>query len=435
MFLKMNYFKRFFLVFFGFVLFPLVGINAQGLKNLTLKQAINISLSSNPEIVAARALVEEKQGEEMEAKSAVYPSILAKGTLTLLNPTLSTSFGLFAFPIDTSPNFNTSLQFQYLIYNGGIRENTIKKARLSVSSQKYFSDSVKLQKVLAVKEAFLLVLFNKFKVLAARWFLNSAEANESTAEQLYKTGVQPRLIFLNAKIRVREAKEKLSNAEADYKKSLDNLAISMGLKPGEVESIHGNFIEDPIQPLNRLLQEAYQNRPEIKQDDAEIQKARLQIKIANAAQAPSLFLFAGGSYFTRPFIPFFPVFQEEAGLEANWSFEFGKKNGRLKQAKSALAQVEAKLKLDKESIALQLSTAYIDALEAHKEVLSYAQNLRESRESFEDAMAAFANNLISSSQLDETLDLANQTQIDYLQALYRYNEALARISSYVRGKP
>lgn len=416
-----------------FILTICPAVRADGLENLTLEECIRIALSKHPDIAAAEAGVEQKRGELELARSDTLPSLYGSGEGVHTDPVLMVAFGPFAFPLESANSFDISLMAKYSIYNGGRLGNRVKAAELSLTSQEFTSRQVALNKILAVKQAYNQLLFGLEQIRANRWFLNEAELNETTAEQLYRIGSAPRLDYFNAQIRERAAEQALSNARASYGEDLDNLAVAMGLKPGDVSSAAGTLSEPPLAPFDGMLSEALASEPSIKADLTRIQADRVRLKIADATNDPDVSLFAQAAYLTRPFVPFTSVEQNEAGVQITWPFEFGKQEAEQKIADAGLRADVARLAGDEHTLSRRLFDAYTDAVQAQKQIDTYSVSLAEARNSFEDALAAFANGLITSSQLDETEDLSDQTRLNYLQALYRYDDALAKIT-YLLGE-
>ena len=171
----------------------------------------------------------------------------------------------------------------------------------------------------------------------------------------------------------------------------------------------------------------------IKEDKAKLQQARLQLQIAEAVDSPNISLFDTETYSTRPFIPFFPYTQNQAGINISWPFHWGEKGGEVKKAAAGIKSAEEQLRLDKEQIADQIKVAYNNAEQAFKSAQSSMKNVQAGRKSFDNAQAAFANQLIDSAQLDETTSLLDQAQSDYLDSLYNYEVYLSQLK-YEEGE-
>ena len=416
------------LLFFAFTSF----VHAAGFRKIysriTLKQCEKIALSKQPELLIAREKVLAQKGAVEVAKSQIYPFLIGSGEFVHNTPTLNAIFGPFVFPIDANNSFTTSLELQYPLYNGGRLGNKVKFARKNLSSIKSQEGEVRLSVLLNTRIFYEKAILAKEMLKTERWDYNGRAFNENSSEELYKTGQVPKLIYRNSVILLRRAKIDLIKAELQYKSSLDNLAFAVGLNPGEIKSVKGNFVRTFFFPsYHHLIQKAYQNRPLIKEDEAKLEAEEIQLKIAKSVNSPNISLFAAETYPTRPFVPFFPYYQNQAGVNVSWPFHWGEQNGEVKQARAEIRAARNQLQEDKEQIADQIKVAYRNAKEAFEQAQSSMLNVQAGRKSFDNAQAAFANQLIDSAQLDETTSLLDQAQSDYLNSLYHYEIALSEL--------
>ncbi len=401
---------------------------------ITLKQCEKIALSQQPQLLIARAKVLEQKGALELAKSQVYPSLLGTGEFAHNTPTLIAGFGPFVIPIDSSDSFNTLLELQYPLYNGGRLENQVNFAQKGLSKSKFQEKEVKLTVLLNTRIFYYKAVLAKEIFRADRWDYNAQAFNEDSSKELFKTGQVPKLIYRNSVILLRRAKIKVSEAILDYKNSLDNLAFAIGLDPEQIKGVKGNLLRPFIFPsYHRFVQKAYEQRALIKEDKAKLQQARIQLQIAEAVNSPNISLFAAETYSTRPFVPFFPYVQNQAGINISWPFHWGEKGGEVEKAAAGIKDAEEQLRLDKEQIADQIKVAYNNAEQAFKSAQSSMKNVQAGRKSFDNAQAAFANQLIDSAQLDETTSLLDQAQSDYLDSLYNYEVSLSQLK-YEEGE-
>lgn len=238
-----------------------------------------------------------------------------------------------------------------------------------------------------------------------------------------------RLIAESQKVRLEQASELACAA----------LRQAMGLDyTADVEIAEPRLSERRRQiKLAAILHEALLRRPELNKVWLASEVAELERKLAKAQYAPDVGLFSRFSTITddRNFLN--PNDDQEWAVGVSVGvplYTGGRRSAQKRQAEFQQAKLRQSEKLLRELITLELQKAYLEYVEASKNLLLTEHAAKEADETIDGLQNRFLGDQIEESDMPDYFEdlilariLRTQTRTQYNQTLFQYNLALAKI--------
>lgn len=302
--------------------------------------------------------------------------------------------------------------------------------------------------VLNVKElyyAYLIALQGESAAGDATAYINDAGRRIKRLLELKAKNVDPSDLY-RMEAFSGEVKAFAAKAESGARTAYAALKKAVGLPDNEqfrIKETELPPIAANLEPENLYIQRALANRPEL----LEVKKgAEAKGKLADAAKAdlyPSFFAAAVGSLagapgrekFDNSYIPddfnhtYAGVF---AG--AKWHLDFGIGRGKLDMARAEYQKMRDTQEFAEKNIPVEVVKYYQDAVEAQKSAKAYKQAAVGARRWIVTAFSNFDLGIGSARDMFDAIDSYGKNQGDYLQSLYNYHVAIARLDYAIGQK-
>lgn len=369
--------------------------SAQGMKPLSLEDAVQIAIRNNRQIQAA---VQQREAASIgvgQARAGFLPSIdIVEGFTYSDRPTLvfsslldQASFKQRNFAIgslnEPTPltNLSNQIRLEQPLYTGGRLTANLMQARATEEASQEITRRTQQEVVAQVTEAYYHALLAEGNIEVVDKALRSARAHLDRAKDFFEKGLVVRSDFLRTQVLVGSLeREKLEaeNAVAITRSRLRNL---LGI---EEERVHltEQVMEDaaPVGEIPGLISEARKLRPDVKAAEKEVERAAEVVNGAQADYYPSLGFVSQFEGNTRKFSSSgesFAVF-----LTARWNLF----NGFATQEKVAAAQAllnRARVVREDlvQRVALEVEQAYLSLLAARRQIAVARENVTQAEES------------------------------------------------------
>jgi cobalt-zinc-cadmium efflux system outer membrane protein len=252
---------------------------------LTLENAVQLFLDRNVELFAARAQVDRARAEQIAARVRPNPVFtITAENLKLNGPSTQTCNRLR----EISTTYSETIEL------GGKRRlrDSVAELTLSVAERKF--ENVLREKLGEFKQSY-------FQALLARHDLDIAAENRETFEQLVRFNVarfdegaiaegdllKVRLERMKFDSAVRRAELRLSQAMVEVLEKLEEPDFAVRPLAGSLDVPVTNL------DLKTLIQTAFNNRPDLKAADAEIQLAGERLSLERAKASADISPFVG----------------------------------------------------------------------------------------------------------------------------------------------
>jgi len=414
------------------VLLPGARAAEPAVLHLTLHDAVATALKENPQVQIATLSLAESQEDKSIARSALLPhagvEVLDRAERFNIDAQFGSKFpgvpqhaGPFQFfqagPIITMPLLDLTLWRRW------------QGAHQGVNASRAEETTVHEQVVLLVVSQYLAGMRATAAVISARSRVELAQALYDQANDLQTHGVGTGIDTLRANVELQNEKQRLLEAETQRKVALFGLARLLNLDPqSEIDLADiPNFYETPEIEVNQSLEQAYEDRPEIKALAAQMHMAELSRRSASESRLPTV-NFAGNwgeQGLSAPSA--IPAYNYQVTVDVPL-FTGGRIHAEMVKASLELKKIDQERTDLRNQIALEVKTssAQLEAAKHEVEVANLGvkladEEVTQARDRFQ---AGVANNIEVVSAQD-ALARANDNQI---VALYRYNQARADLA-------
>jgi outer membrane protein len=392
-------------------------------QELTLEQAIDIALASQPNI---------------EARLKDYAAARYRVDLALapLLPQLSAS--LTAGQARTAPgepaDSRTGLvQMSQLLFDFG---KTFAARQAAQRLADIAREDVELQRqliALAVKEAYTNVLFAQRLIRLNTQALERAELNLRVARGAYDLGVRPRSDVVRAEVDVANASLDLSRARNAERLAGVALSAAMGIRVARPLNILDNLVYAPVVlDAAQLLQEALERRPEFRQAKLRAEAAQANVQRAFRDFFPDVT--GSGAYGgTGPSVS---ERQETwtVTLTLSWPFfDGGTRIARYREANATLGAERARIQAVELDVIREVEQAVLTVTEAEERIETARKAVNLALENFRLTQVRFnlgIGTIIELTDAQFALTQAHNTEAqalaDFRIALYRLDRAVGR---------
>jgi len=309
----------------------------------------------------------------------------------------------------------------YLSLEKGLLE--LRKNGLSLEEEK---DHLKLE----VKTSFYNILKQKRKIEVGKLRLEQARENLTIVEDKLRKRLANELDLLNAQIEVANAQDALSQGRDQLTRELTEFKGLLGLDPHlEVELIEET--EYGFEPLKMefepAVEEALENRVEVKQQKLTIQTCQLDVTLAKSKLSPSLNIAGDYSYSLGDTLPE----TEREEYKASLIFEIplldgGESKAKIQEAQVKLKESQLNLKKLKRDIIAEIQDYFLDLQAKERQIELLRLSEKRCRIDLNIAQERFCAKSLTKDELREKEINFKQAQLNLLDALLDYELARLR---------
>lgn len=376
-----------------FLLIPILGFSQESMEPLTLDDCIGIALENNSQLKISKRQLEIADKNYKGSYSNILPTLNVSSEMSKYERGPSFYIGdVFIGPsspanvLTQGEDYGLSFTASQNIFDGGYWWNNIRKTKSDKKSQQFAYLSQKQQTIVAVQEAY-------FTLLKATKLLEvNDQAVQRSREQLERTETQFELGAV-AKVDVFQARTNLGNDRIEYltqkntvEKARQDLNLAMGRDPNDKIDIETDIqVAREMQSMDKMIEEALKNNPNLKQLNQDLNSAKLQTKLAVSNFIPSVSAYY---YYSRR-VPEFSALAENffdreyywsLGLQLRWNLFNGfsdllnvqKSKINEKITREQIVDTERNIKSTIKSLADNLHS-YQEIIEINKENLESAR--------------------------------------------------------------
>jgi outer membrane protein len=418
----------------------------------TLTNCKEMALRDSPAILAAKAEISRTKGVIWE----VWTSILrvnAKGEYVYFNrpsPAVSIPAGSFGtvpsimppadiplMPAGPEHLYTVRLEASLPVFTGG---RTLSGLKIAYRNHDTAMEQYKLavnDTIYNVTSAFYGVLLAKELVAVRAESLESIRKHYETTVKKYNVGIVSKFDVLRSEVELANSRPPLIEAKTSLRLAQDNLKRVLGVDVDDPFTISGELSYRTINDfsLNEMLDLAKMSSPELNIAENSEFVASKNVTMAYGEFLPVVTTFANYEWkgddikvistderywdFTAGVmvtVPLFDLFLAAAKLkQANATYEM---------ARVSLLDTKNKVKLD-------VKGAYYDLMEAKEVLESQKLNIKAAEESLRIAGVRYDNGISTLLELQDTRLALTVAKLNYIQALYNYEESYARLRKLV----
>ncbi|MGQ9729333.1 MAG: TolC family protein [Candidatus Fervidibacter sp.] len=351
---------------------------AQTPTEFDLQKVLQTALERHPSLVAAQSRVAAARAQWRQAKAVFLPRVDLTASYTQLHRDPSfTVAGMGTIVFGEKDNPQISWVVKLPLYTGGKLEGIVRQAKGGVTASEHLLERQCQKVALDATIAYFHVLKARGFVKVMEERLKALQSQRDDIAKMLERGVATRIDLLRSETAVAAAQEELTKARNGESIALAALANAMGLSPTlPVQVVASASIENAGLPnlptdLNRAIEEAFHQRPEMRALEAQLFSAREGVRVAKSEQRPQvgvLFQYDAQRQTTMPDMGRWLV-----GVMASLNlFDGGATKATVEQALEQVHQLEAALEELRNGIALEVTNAFLN-LESAKQRVKTAE--------------------------------------------------------------
>ncbi|MBI3698527.1 MAG: TolC family protein [Acidobacteria bacterium] len=407
------------------VVFPAL---AQTRISLTLDEAVAMALRQNPAVVTAQRAIEGAEARIKQARSDYFPQLGFNGIAKMGLSGGTNQLGMIGLP--NSPfyrNFADSLNASYLAYDFGRTKHGVRVERRRREAAEADLAATEALVILGTERAFYGLLRARRLLEVAAEIVRSRETTVRQAQAFYEGKIRSRLDLDLARVGLSEAQLDLIEAENAVRTAIVDLGRALGASQEADYHLQAPDLT-PAQPdpMSKLIQEAYQLRPDLQSLQAEREAVAESVQLARSRRKPFLsFVFSGGyARFTNVLarqllaggagllLPVFTGFQLE---------------GEIEESEARLRLLESSIEELMQQIALETRTAYVQLQNGLQSLPALKLRAEYAREAVHLAGARYRERLGTIVELNQAEVGQAQAEAGEVTGTYRVKSAEAEL--------
>jgi outer membrane protein TolC len=304
------------------------------------------------------------------------------------------------FVRQTVESLRVGFELSYTVFDFGARAGRIDAAKAELLAANFAFNDTHRNIIFRVERAYYELLNTSGQVIAARTSLTNAQTAQQAAEDRLKQGLATLPDVLEARSATAQAELDLQSVIGAKDIAAGDLATALGVSPTTVIQIQS--IDDLPIPLSlgdnveTAIDRAFELRPDLLQQVAEIRAATARVKEARAAYYPSLKLsFGPGAQRQFGVQQSFPGTHRDGftgglAFSLKWNlFDGGARKNRLANERANLRAAEAQLNVTRDQIANETWAAYSNVKTAYQQRQAARALLEAASQSYASALEAY----------------------------------------------
>lgn len=398
-----------------------------------LQQCVAVALKQNPDIMASQAQLAQAEAALSQAQGQRWPHLTASVTGTRTNDPLNVfglklsqrnatfnDFGLSQFSGDgtvaptvlNSPqplsNYNTRIELQIPLYNGGLISGYVEQARAYVRAAQAGSQAARQQVVFHVIQAYQGLHAARAYVNVTRQAQAAAEAYVKTTQNLLNEGVVVRSDLLFAQVNLANVSVALAEAQRAEAAAMDQLHLLLGLPLEEKLEIGADYLPTlPLGDVSVLQQEALAEHPGLMALRSQLEATGAAVQVAGADYYPHFNAIVREDWNAPTFQQMTPSYTV-AGVLSWQIFDMGTTRGAVGRAEASRAELQARLGQAEEGLRFQVIDAWRGTQEAEVRVEARNAGAAQAEEAqrlvakrYENGVTTMVEVLAAQAQLDK----------------------------------
>jgi outer membrane protein TolC len=411
---------------------PPITVNVGMVRKLTLRDAVQLALKQNPQVILANLGVQQSQQDRNIARSALLPQIHGAASETVNRINLEAAIGLRfpGFPQHAGPYrfeqagvnmeapvFDLTLWRRYRASAVGIETSRIQEL------------GVREESVLLVVSQYLGSQRAAADVQAAQSRVDLAQALYDQAADLQKNGVGTGIDTLRANVQLQNEKQRQIVARTQLETSLFGLGRLLNIDPRTRVELADqvSFFETPTVDVNQTLDQAWHARPELRTVLSQEQRAELELQAATDARLPRVTV---GGFLAQQGLnssTAIPVYTYQAEVQVPL-FTGGRIEAERARGEIAIRELKQQEQEVRNRIAQEVKTAIAQLASARNEVDVANLGIQLARQEVDQSRDRFQAGVTNNVEVIQAQDSFARASDNQIAALYRYNQSRADLA-------
>jgi outer membrane protein TolC len=427
------------------VVFTLVMLGAPlgAQQPITLQQAVEIALQSNPIIEAADAGSLQAEAGIGQARSRLFPRVqFSESLMRSNNPVFAfgsllnqRQFGENNFEVsrlnhpEAINNFQSRLSVEQLLFDSRRTKHAIQAARLRHDISEQEKQSSEADVILAVVRNYFGLVLAGENLSLTRESLRTAQADLKRAQDMFDTGMTTEADVLSVRVHLAAVEEEGIRAENALHVAHAALNDALGV-PLERAYEAATPLTPPLGSAENIEvyeQKAVEAHPELRQAGMHQELAQAEVSLARTGYWPEI-VAQGILESDRQRIASRGGGNWLAGVSLRWNLWDGSETrSRVAAARYGKARADALGRQAHSTVQLEIRRAYFDLQSAAKRVAVAAASVSHAAESHRIVQNRYQAGLTTVTELIRSQTALMVTQNRHLGALYDQRVAAASL--------
>jgi outer membrane protein TolC len=397
-------------------------LNIDPLKVYTLPELVDFAEAHHPLTRIAWENAAAQAAAFGIARSELYPIVGLVGLSEIRRDAVPFRDAFF---LQTLPAFEATLELQYTIFDFGARAGRIAAAGARVLAANFGFNDAHRKVINQVEQAYYRRLNTMGQEQAALASLANAQTVQEAAEERLKHGLATLPDVLESRSATAQAQYELQVTLGAEEIARGDLATALNVPPDTTVRVQPlddlNIPESITDDVQQAMHRAFEQRPDLLADVAEMRAADAGVREARAAFYPNLSVNSNPSaqslLLRQEGFPWVHTDEFLGGLSfnLNWTvFDGGARRSRLSQAEAEARAAESRIGLARDQIADEVWTAYSNLTTALRQRTAAIAFLEAATKSYEAALESYnygLRNLLDVTAAQQTLARARSTDV------------------------
>ena len=404
--------KKVFLLF----LFAALPLPSAGAAGYSLAECLSMATGRNPDLLRERAALDENQAGYVVSRGALLPQLDATLSYQRYDQQLPSKKVLFGASLD---DYYSDITVKQLLFSGGKYVSQLRSSKISVEAQKQRLSLTERDLAFSVTKAYYEQLRAAQTLEIQKSVLEKLSQQRVAAQLLYNGGRTSVVDVLKIQTNESAQRDAVANAENQvYVK-----ALALGQTMGVEEPVWASFAMPQINEtaaFEKTIPAAVLDaNPEMLYAARNVEKSGLEIKTAQAAHYPAVYL--KGTYFMED-KEFFPGNANSyAGVFLALPIYYGGAvSAQTDRAEARYAQARETERKARLSLYSRYAAAVSTALDKKERVATSAKTLELAKETLTASELRYSAGKISVLDLLDAQNLWSNAYMSYANVIFDY---------------
>lgn len=400
-----------------------LGLPSYAQPALTLSQALDRAMASQPQLRQAAASVSAARARQQAARSPLLPQV-------------SVSSGYQLGTSNAAGGVSVGANVSQLVYDFGQTSNRVAAAGAQTAAQQQFAENVHQQVALNVRSVYFNAQAARVLVAVARQSVANQERHAEQIARMVQIGSRAPIDRALSRRDLANARLQLIRAENDYADARAQLNQAMGREGAldfEVASASFPAVRGEAQPVEVLLTEALAHRPEVMALQEQERAQEASLRALQAGNSPSLRATAGTSYGDSRSQVVGPGLT--GGLTLAWPlWNGGSAQAQVAEAEATLESLRAQQDAERQQVRLEIEQARLAIQSGQGAVKAAGESVRHAQEQLRLAEGRYEAGVGSILELSDAQLAVTTARSQQVQEEERLAQARARLLKAL-GRP
>lgn len=387
-------------------------------RTISLEECLALAEANHPALEEARAALAGQQAK----LGQVLVSNALKGNLSASGSRNSGSDG----------TYSTSFSVSKLLSDSGKNALERKSQGLSVDSASESQRETVLSVRTGVKDAYYGLLLASRKRDQAESAVKTYQRHLDKARGFYDAGVKARFDVTKAEVDLSNARIDLVSAESSLETARAALSRAVGVPLDHARPVSDFLAPRDIPEENFALEQALENRPDIRSSRLKSQAGKLGISIAAKGNAATISV-TGSAKLSGTGLP--PDDDFSVGITLSVPvFDGGLTDYKIAEARASADGLDASLKKLEQTIRYEVRSALLSVREAEARIPAAGLLVRQAEENLTLAEGRYEMGVGNVLEVADALLAFNSARVSHFQALHDYSKALSDLEQTLGGE-